>query len=147
MRNCPCGSEVTGRRSWCETCLPSAAVIGQKAWRRTYKQLRREAEDALAAPTGPGAHLQAFTTSVAALGTGPQHAAVIEYGRGLARQLDERPTATVGREYRLCWALLLAAVPEEDEYDEEQSEFLRKMRTAVREDGGPLVDRDRATEW
>jgi hypothetical protein len=123
---------VNGRARFCGECLPPAAEIGRKEWDRRYRALRRKATDATAVA---GGHVAEFARSMAALELGPEHGALIKYAEGLARQLDDRPTIQVGREYRLALALLLDSPSVDEETREEmaeRAEFMRMVSTPTR---------------
>jgi hypothetical protein len=100
--------------------------------------LRRKADqDDLAVETGD--HVEAFGRMVAVLELGPEHDALVAYGSMLAAQLDRKPSASVGREYRLALVALLDAVEVDDETEEELAarvEFLRLVSTPTGVDDG-----------
>jgi hypothetical protein len=113
--------------------LPARSVIGEGEWRRRYQRLRRAA-DGVVTPEADGAHVEAFARMLEAIEPGAGSEALVAYGRALARQMDERPSATTGREYRLTCALLLDLAVDGEEADEVEAraQLLRLVSTPSR---------------
>jgi hypothetical protein len=131
MGLCPeCDRPVGEGRRWCAVCLPPRAVIGDQEWRRRYARLRRAAAFR-PAPGSARGHLDAFHRTLEAVEPGAGSDALVAYGESLARVLDDRPTAAVGREYRLTVALLfdLGVEPEDPDEVAARAELVRLLST------------------